>query len=161
MQNWQKDRNYRKYENADGSFRYVVTVDGEDVEVGEAVYKVYSQADRRERYCAERDAEILLSLDRMNDDGVLLSYLTIRKVESAEDTAVRAILYRQAMAAIASLPSDEQALIHAVVIDGVTEQDYAEAIGVAQSTVHKRKKRSLKKIFEIMGINPADFREGK
>ena len=160
MQNWRKDRNYRKYENADGSFRFVITVDGEDVEVSEEVYKAYSQADRRERYCAERDAGLLLSLDRMDEDGVLLSYLTTRITESAEDAAVRTILYRQAMAAIASLPTDEQDLIHAVVIGGVTEQDYAEAIGVVQSTVHKRKKRSLKKIIEIMGINPADFREG-
>ena len=30
MQKWQKDRNYRKYENEDGSFRYVITIDGED-----------------------------------------------------------------------------------------------------------------------------------
>jgi hypothetical protein len=31
MKNWQKDRNYRNYKNADGSFTCVITVDGEDV----------------------------------------------------------------------------------------------------------------------------------
>ena len=54
MKYWQKARNYRKYERENGMFVYIVTVD-EDVEVSAEVYQAYSQADRRERYQAERD----------------------------------------------------------------------------------------------------------
>ena len=55
MQNWQKDRNYRKYENADGSFRFVITVDGEDVEVGEELYKEYAASGRKMEYDTRGD----------------------------------------------------------------------------------------------------------
>ena len=52
MKKWQMDRNYRAYENLDGSFVYIIAVDGVDVEVNKDVYMAYSQSDRRERYLA-------------------------------------------------------------------------------------------------------------
>ena len=150
MQNWQKDRNYRKYENADGSFRYVVTVDGEDVEVSEEVYKVYSQADRRERYCAERDAGLLLSLDRMNDDGVLLSYLTTRKTESAEDTAVREMLTARMMDALESLPANERELIDELFFNCVPARELARITSVYHRAIIYRRDRILEKLLRYI-----------
>jgi len=152
MQKWQKNRNYRKYENADGSFTYVIIVEGESVEVSEEIFKAYSQADRRERYCAERDIGRLISLDRMDEDDFLLNYLTDEHIESAEDSAIRLMLIDQVKAAFALLIPEEQRLIQAVVMDGATEQDYADAIGVSQVAVHKRKKRILKKLLDFMVI---------
>jgi RNA polymerase sigma factor (sigma-70 family) len=154
MQNWQKTRNYRKFENADGSFRHIITVDGTDVEVSREVYEAYSQGDRRERYQSERDAGRMFSLERMDEDDVQLSYLTDRHIESAEDSAIREILSRQAVAALSLLNPEERQLIQAVVMEGVPENDYAATIGVVQSTVHKRKKRLLKKIFNLLELNP-------
>jgi len=151
MQNWQKHRNYRKYNNADGSFTYIITVEGKDVEVTEAVYKAYSQSDRRERYCVERDIGKKLSLERMDEDDVLMNYLTDAHIESAEDSALRRILAKKAMAAFMTLETDERRLIQTVVFDNVTEQEYADAVGVSQVAVHKRKNRILKKIIKIMG----------
>ena len=153
MQNWQRKVNYRRYENADGTFIYTITVDGVSVEVSEAVYKAYAQVDRKERYCAERDAGRLLSLERMAEDEVLLSFLADTHSESAEDTAIEKMLIRKAMTALSSLSVAEQHLIKSVVMDGVTEKEYADAIGVYQSTVNKRKKRILKKIFVLMELN--------
>jgi hypothetical protein len=114
MQNWQKHRNYRKHMNPDGSFRYVITVEGRDVEITEAVYKAYSQSDRRERYCVERDAGRLLSLERLDEDDVLLSTLTEQLIESAEDTVIRALLKKQIIMAFDSLAPDERHLIQAL-----------------------------------------------
>jgi hypothetical protein len=88
MKYWQKARNYRKYEREDGMFVYIVTVDGEDVEVSAEVYQAYSQADRRERYQAERDAGLVLSLNKLAEDEMQLSYLTDKHIESAEDATV-------------------------------------------------------------------------
>ena len=160
MKNWQKDRNYRKYETAGGSFKFIITVDGEDLEVSEEVYKAYSQADRRERYCAERDAGRLLSFDGMDGDDELLSYLTDYHTESAEDTAIRKILTRQVISAFALLSPEERHLIQAVVVDGMTEQDYATLIGLSQKGVNKRKHKILEKLRKMV-LNPSGFRDGK
>ena len=154
MKNWQKHRNYRKYKNPDGSLHYVITVDSVDVEVSAEVYKAYSQSDRRERYCVERDIGKKLSLERMEEDDVLLNYLTDKHIESAEDSAIRAILAKKAMAVFMELEAEERRLIQAVVIDGITEQYYADVIGASQVAVHKRKKRILKKIYDLMVIKP-------
>jgi hypothetical protein len=43
MQNWQKNRNFRKHKNTDGSFSYFITVDGEKVEVSRAIYTAYAE----------------------------------------------------------------------------------------------------------------------
>ena len=154
MQNWKKDRNYRKSQNRDGSFTYVITVDGETVEVSEEVYMAYSQADRRERYCAERESGQKLSLERMDEDNVPLEYMTDQHIESAEDAVIRKMLAESVAEAFWKLEPDERDLIRALVMDGVTEQEYAERAGVSQVAVHKRKKRLLKKISDFMVIKP-------
>jgi len=146
MQTWQRNRNYRRYRNGDGTFTYIIAVDGQRVEVSEDVFKAYAQADRRERYCAERDAGYLLSLERMDDDHAPLPYRNRRYAESAEDIVIREMLTQQALAAIASLPPEEQHLLHALYEKGMTEREYARAIGSRQSTIHKRKKNILLKI---------------
>ena len=154
MQNWQKNRNYRKYKNADGTFSYIITVDGENVEVSAEVYRAYSKADRRERYCDEQEAGMMLSLEQLDEDGVSISLMAGQHPESAENAAMRKILGEQAIEALLTLDKEDRRLIKAVVIDGKPEKDYAEVIGVVQSTVHKRKKRILKKIFDLMELNP-------
>ncbi|MDR2514756.1 MAG: RNA polymerase subunit sigma-70 [Christensenellaceae bacterium] len=150
MQYWKKTRNYRKHVDTDGSVRYVITVDGEEVEVTEAVYKAYSQADRRERYGYEREEGLLLSLERMDEEGVHPTFPTDRRVESAEDTVMRRLLIAEALDALSCLTPSEQRLIQAVVMEGVSEQEYAEYLGVSQVAVHLRKHGILKKIFQIM-----------
>ena len=149
MYNWQKGRNYRKLKNEDGTITYIITVDGVDVEVTEEVYKMYSQADRRERYLDERDAGVLLSLDRMEEDGVP-SFLSGRHAPSAENTAMREMLIGQAVAALVSLTQDERDLIEALIIDGVTERDYAAQIGLSQQAVNKRRKKILEKLKKLV-----------
>ena len=139
MQNWQKDRNYRKFENGDGSFRYVVTVGGVDMEVSVDVFKAYSQADRRERYDTERDAGRLLSIEKFKEDGIQLEKLFGGYAESAEDAAIRAMLSERVMAAFMLLEPAERDLIEALIIDGVSERDYAARIGLSQKGVNKRK----------------------
>ena len=43
MQNWKKNRNFRKYRNAEGTFTFIITVDGEKVEVSEDIYNAYAE----------------------------------------------------------------------------------------------------------------------
>ena len=146
MQNWQKDRNYQKFDNGDGSFRHIITIDGTDIEVSAEVFAVYSQGDRRERYLGERDAGRLLSLDKFAEMGITLDRLVDEHIESAEASVLHAMLKEQVMVALAELTPEEQHLIHALVFDGVTERDYAAEIGLSQKGVNKRKHRILEKI---------------
>ena len=43
MQNWQKKRNFRKYENVDGSYTYIILVDGKKVKVSKEIYTAYAK----------------------------------------------------------------------------------------------------------------------
>ena len=146
MQNWQKDRNYRKFENEDGSFRHIITIDGADIEVNAEVFAAYSQGDRRERYLAERDAGRLLSLDKFAEMGITLDRLVDEHMESAEASVLHAMLKKQVMTAFAELNPEEQHLINALIFEGVTERDYALEIGLSQKGVNKRKHRILEKV---------------
>jgi DNA-directed RNA polymerase specialized sigma subunit len=150
MQHWQKDRNYRKYAHADGSFTYVITVDGTDVEVSEDVYRAYSQEDRRERYHTERDTGRLLSFDGMDEADGLLSYLKDRYTESAEETAIRGMLTERMMDALDSLTADERELIEALFWGGVPAREFARMKGVYHRTVTYRRDRILEKLLRLM-----------
>jgi len=145
MYNWQRERNYRKIKNDDGTFTYIITVDGVGVEVTAEVYKVYSQADRRERYIEEREAGTLLSLDQLEEDGVP-ALETNRYALSAEDTTMLKLHGGKALEALNSLEPEEIALIKELIFDGVTERDYAAKIGLSQKGVNKRKKKILEKL---------------
>ena len=150
MQNWQKKRNYKKCKNTDGSFTHIITVDGEDIEVTAEVFKAYSQADRRERYCTERDIGRTLSLDLMTTIDDFHTYLPSRYVESAEDTAIRAILAELAWKTFTSLGADEQDLIHALIIEDITEREYAASVGLSQKGINKKKQKIIKKIKKVV-----------
>ena len=89
-QKWQESRNYRRFKNEKGEVvRRVITVDEQDIEVSEEVFLAYSQAERRERYIAEEVVQgLVLSLDKLIEDGVPLQKLGVEPVESAEDSVV-------------------------------------------------------------------------
>jgi DNA-binding CsgD family transcriptional regulator len=152
MQNWQKERNYRKYKKSDGSFAYMITVDGIEVEVSAEVYAVYSQADRRERYMRERDAGRLLSLERMDEEfsDSILARVEEWFVTSAEDAMLRKIEAKDLREALNSLALEDRQLIEALVLDGVTEREYAVRISIAQKNVNKKKRRILLKLKKFL-----------
>lgn len=150
MKYWQKNRNYRKHENADGTFRYVITVDGEDVEVTPEVYQAYAQADRKERYGYEREDGLLLSLERMEEDGMHLSYLTDQHVESAEDTAIREILAGRMMDVLPQFLPEERELINQLFFQGISARELARSSGVYHRTVIYRRDKVLDKLRLLM-----------
>jgi len=166
MQNWQKSRSYRKYENADGSFTYTVTVDGENVEVSAEVYRAYAVAERKMEYM-ERD----LKRDRVlqDADGKAVKDENGRPVElperevsleklvdedwdypSSEPSPEESVIGQLEISALYEcldlLEADERALIDALFFDGLTEREYAAKIGVTQKAVNKRKHKVLEKL---------------
>ncbi len=146
MKYWQKKRNYRTKKNTDGTLSYIITVDGQDVEVSPEVYKAYSQEDRRERYRAEREEGLLLSLDRLAEDGMQLSYLTDMCVESAENTALRNIRKECLQKALSLLKSEDQALVHAVYLDERSFREISKMSGIPVMTIYDRVQKAIARI---------------
>ena len=173
MKKWHEYSNYRKLKNPDGSYTYIITINGEDVEVSEAVYADYSAMSRKMKYM-----ELDLKHDRVKKDGnskpvldangqpVILPELEMsldklvdddwefRSSEpSPEDIYITAEFSEsdELRRCIALLDEDEQALINALFHKDMTEQQYAEMLGVTQQAVHKRKNRILKKIKNFWG----------
>jgi len=150
MRSWQKDRNYRYYENEDGTIRYTITVDGETVAVTEEVYQAYAQMDRRERYTYEREDGLVQSLDKLAEEGMASSALTERHIKSAEDTALHNMSISGLVKALAILSVEEQKLVDMLLIRRVPIRELARRYGVRLYTMQYRRDRILDKLREIM-----------
>jgi RNA polymerase sigma factor (sigma-70 family) len=152
MQKWQRERNYRKRQSADGAWTYLIEIDGAEVEVTKEVHEAYAAYDRRERYQAERDEGRLLALERMKADGAsLLSAMDVLAM-SAEDTFFRKFESEALTKALASLEPKDRHMVEALILDGVTEREYAAEIGIAQKNVNKKKQRILLRLRKILSV---------
>ena len=171
MQNWQEYRNFRKTENADGSYTYIITVDGEDVEVSKEVYAAYSSSAYKMEYMerglkrdrVKRGANGKAVKDENGQPVVLPEReVSLNKLfdedwdfPTSEPSPEDAVLSFENFESdelrrcLSLLTDDEQALIHALFDKGMTEQEYADLLGIKQPSVNERKQRILKKIKKI------------
>ena len=143
-------------------------MDGEDIEVSEEIYREYAKIGRkieyiefdlkRNRVLQDADGKAVIgrdglpvilverevSFDKLIDEDWEFS----SSVQSPEDIFIEAECSEisELHRCVALLTEEEQALIKALFFDGLTEQEYAETLGVKQQAVHKRKKRILEKI---------------
>ena len=154
MKKRQEKRNYRRFKDENGNaIANVITVDGETVEVTDAVYQVYAQVDRRERYITEEvEPGMILSLDKFLEEEVTLETLGVELEESAESLVLereqlemisqqKSILY----SALDSLDQPERQLIEALFFEEVSIREYSRRIGVTHRAIIKRRDYVLKK----------------
>jgi len=161
MDNWHKYNNYRKKKNDDGSLVYIITVDGEDVEVSAAVYKEYAASSRKMKYM-----ELDLKRDRVlrdvkgrpvRDARGIAAVLSEREVSlemlidegwdhpTSNPTPEEAVLakdkpeIKELRRCVALLTDVEQALIRSLFYEGKTIREYAETIGESKSKVDRLK----------------------
>lgn len=155
MKKWQEKRNYRRFKDENGNaIANVITVDGEIVEVTDAVYQVYSQTDRRERYITEEvEPGMILSLDKLLEDEIPLETLGVELEDSAESLVLereqldmisqqKSILY----SALDSLDQPERQLIESLFFEEVSIREYSRRIGVTHRAIIKRRDRILVKL---------------
>lgn len=148
---WKKDRNYRKHIKADGSVSHIITVDGIEVEVSPEVYHAYAQADRRERYCYERKAGLLLSLEHLGEDGAWIPHLWEQCVESAEDTVIREMMIAHMMDALTLLCPEERELLEQLYFQNISAREVARSSGVYHRTILYRRDKALEKLLRLIG----------
>ena len=183
MKNWQKNRNFRKFDNGggNGTFTYVITVEGAggaggaastNVEVNKEVYTAYAEIGikmetmegglKRDRYLqdahgrairdehgqAVRLREREVSLDRLVDEGWDMA----SSEPSAEDVVLKKMEVEALYQSLELLASDERNLIDALFFKGMTEREYAKALGISKTALHTRKIKVLVKLKNFLEI---------
>lgn len=166
MQNWKKDRNFRKFKNEDGSFKYIITVDGADVEVSEEIFMEYSRAAykmehmefsiKNDRYVKDKHGHVLkdaqgqalmqpereVSLDKMiSEDWDFAANEAL-----PEDSMIERMEIVQLHACLALLDEAEQNLIDALYFKGLTIREYADSTGKSKSSLDRLKEKILDKL---------------
>lgn len=169
MQNWQKNRNYRKIEDPDGSFTYLIKSGGKYVEVNKEIYTVYAQSERQLEYIEldlKRDRVVQDAYGRTvsDDKGIPLTLpereVSIEKLveegrdfpsstPSPEEIVLKQLEIMELHHYLDFLADDERSLINALFFEGLTERAYSERSGIPQRTINDRKRRVLKKLYHL------------
>jgi len=170
MQNWHKYRNYRKIQNSDSSYTYIITVDGENVEVSEAIYIAYAKGGRKMEYM-ERDLKRDRTLQDENGKAVMCKnglpiILPEREVSldklvhedwefsssapSPEDAAMKQFEMDELHHCLGLLDANERELINALFFDGLTIREYAALTGRGKSSIDRHKIKILGKLKKIL-----------
>lgn len=128
-----------------------IPIQGCLLEVVREQYTDFYRDKERWRYLQKLDTKNrLLSLDGFTDsEGNPLDFITDEAVDIAE-TVVNAVMVDRLKAALPLLSESEQALIHAIFFDGLTEREVGLRLGLTQSVVNKRKARILIKLRKII-----------
>lgn len=170
MNNWKKNRNYKKLENANGTVTFIIVVDGVDIEVSQAVYTAYAKSERQLEYM-ERDLKrdrvmqdangrivcdndglpVLLlerevSLERLMDED----WSFPAEGSEPEKIVLRHMEYDELHRCLELLCPDEWALINALFFKGMTEREYAVKTAIPQKTINDRKTKILKRLKKLL-----------
>ena len=153
MEYWKEHINYRQERQTDGTVRYLIRIDNDDIEVDEELYQEYARMERRERYLKERDTGVCLSLDQFSEDELSGDYLLDCSEQNAEavmldqlDDVEQARLTRLLPLAIATLTESERQIISALYNEGIALRTYAREQGIPVMTLHYRVQRILQKL---------------
>ena len=128
-----------------------IPVQGCLLEVVREQYTDFYRDKERWRYLKKLDTKnSLLSLVGITDsEGNPLDFIADEAADIAE-TVVNAVMVDRLKAALPLLSDSEQALIHAIFFDGLSEREVGARFGITQSVVNKRKARILIKLRKII-----------
>ncbi len=138
---------------------FYLYIDGHSVKVTEDVYREYKRAEDKERYFMRRLKRGRFVVD---EEEQVVAYIPSREVsyeqlkdsdwdfpvpgEDVDDMAVKAFLLEQLEEALQCLPEEDRELIQELFYFGKSEREVCAAIGVAKTTLHRRKARILEKL---------------
>jgi RNA polymerase sigma factor (sigma-70 family) len=128
-----------------------IPVQGCLLEVVREQYADFYKEKERWRYLKKLDTNHkLLSLDGFTDgEGNVIDFIIDETVDIVE-TVVHAVMVDRLKVALPLLSSSEQALIHAIFFEGLSEREVGLRLGVTQSVVNKRKAKILAKLRKII-----------
>ena len=139
-----------EYEN-----KHFIRLQAMVLEVPEKEYKDFYKSARRQRYLTEEaiiNGAISINVPLRNEDDSeeMPEDIIADQSQSVEEQAEMMILLDEIHAAISLLSEGEQKLIQEIFFDEMTERDLAGIYEVPQVAIHKRKKRILRKLRNIL-----------
>ena len=152
MEYWKENVNYRQEKGPEGT-RYLITVDGMDVEVEESLYRIYTKMERRERYLVEVESDMCVSLEGLAADEDTIPYLPdnpesiLIAVETEREQASLLCLLPEALE---QLTESEREFIRALYFEGISLREYCQSKGIPVMTQHYRLQQVLKKLKNIL-----------
>ena len=139
--------------NADQTYmdKLFIPIQGCLLEVVQEQYTDFYREKERWRYLQKLDtSHSLLSLEGFTDsEGNVLDFVVDETVDVAE-TVVHAFMVDRLKAALPLLSDSEQALIHAIFFEELSEREVGLRLGITQSVVNKRKAKILIKLRKII-----------
>ena len=139
--------------NADQTYvdKLFIPVQGCLFEVVREQYTDFYRDKERWRYLKKLDTNhSLLSLEGFTDsEGNVIDFVVDEAVDVAE-TVVHALMVDRLKAALPLLSDSEQALIHAIFFEELSEREVGLRLGITQSVVNKRKAKILRKLRKII-----------
>ena len=154
MEYWKENVNYRQEKGPEGT-RYLITVDGMDVEVEESLYRIYTKMERRERYLVEVESDMCVSLEGLAADEDTIPYLPdnpesiLIAVETEREQASLLCLLPEALE---QLTESEREFIRALYFEGISLREYCRSKGIPVMTQHYRLQQVLKKLKNILSM---------
>ena len=169
MKNWRKERNYRKHENADGTFTYIITIEGVPVEVSAEIYSEYAKSGRkmeyiendlkRNRVLQDSNGKAVLGADglpvilperEISLDKLVDEYWDFPSTTPTPEVIISEWLEIEMLySRLDSLNDAERKLINALFFVGLTEREYAKALGISKTALHARKVKALAKLKDL------------
>ena len=152
MEYWKENVNYRQEKGPEGT-RYLITVDGMDVEVEESLYRIYTKMERRERYLVEVESDMCVSLEGLAADEDTIPYLPdnpesiLIAVETEREQASLLCLLPEALE---QLTESEREFIRALYFEGISLREYCRSKGIPVMTQHYRLQQVLRKLKNIL-----------
>ena len=139
--------------NADQTYmdKLFIPIQGCLLEVVQEQYTDFYREKERWRYLQKLDtSHSLLSLEGFTDsEGNVLDFVVDETVDIVE-TVVHAFMVDRLKAALPLLSDSEQALIHAIFFEELSEREVGLRLGITQSVVNKRKAKILIKLRKII-----------
>lgn len=134
--------------------KYYITLKGIHYEVSQEVHDAFYQAERQERYMAEKDQShnlVILNISGMEEleEGRNQEHLA-SPPQGMESQLIKKEMLEHLHQCLQKLPKAERDLIYAIFYEEETEASYAERAGLTQSGVSKKRKRILAKLKRFM-----------
>ena len=133
---------------------YRLPAEGKLIEVTKEQYCAFYKHKRREKYLEERDrVHNLQHYSDLDTDEILGEEMFSYPEEvGVEEQIVDKLLLETLHQCVRELPEKDQIYIQALFYQNKTEREYAEELGLAQSTVHYHRTRIIEAIKKKMNI---------
>ena len=144
--------------------KFYLHINGESVRVSREVYRVYKNAEEKERYFMKRlkKGRFTAGREGQGEDYIPSREKSFEKLieegwefagtgEGVEDVAVRACLAEELGKAVQSLPEEDRILVEELFYLEKTEREVCGALHMAKTTLNRRKQDVLKKLREQIG----------